>query len=75
MALRERSDGQSIVGTDIVQGILAVNTKAGTASALILLQPDGTEKALWFQNDGKLYVGTRAQAAALSGGTVVGSQA
>jgi hypothetical protein len=75
MVLTQRREGQSAFGTPKVTGcMVAVDTKAGTASGLLLLQPDGTEKVLWVQNDGKLYIGTFTQFTTLSGGTAVGGQ-
>ena len=75
MALTLRRAFQTIFGSPLGESTVAVDTKAGTASAVALVQPDGTEKVLWIQNDGKVYVGTAAQRTALTGGTVVGSQA
>lgn len=76
MGLSDRVDGQTTFGTPRIAGCLvAVNTKAGTASGIVLVSPDGTERVLYIDDTGDLKVGTRANFAdANNAGTVVGSQ-
>jgi len=73
-AFQERAEGQSNVGSTRTRSALAVNTAAGTASGLILVDSAGVEYVLWVDTTGDLQIGTRAQWIALTGSAVVGSQ-
>lgn len=76
MALTDRVDGQTAFGSPRIAGcIVAVNTKDGTASGIVLLQPNGTEKVLYVNDTGELTIGTRANfTTPNSAGTKVGGQ-
>lgn len=75
MPMTPRVHGESVVGSPHVQSTLAVDTKAGTASGLVLLDPAGVEYVLWVDSTGDLKVGTRADHATPDvAGTVIGTQ-
>lgn len=62
MVLTDRKEGQTAFGSPRVPSCtVAVNTKAGSASGVVLLSSNGTEVLLWARNDGSLWRGTRTQ--------------
>ena len=74
-AFQERTAGQTTFGSLHENACLvAVQTKAATASGLCLIQPNGTEKVLWVNDSGELWISTRAEFIAMSGGAKVGGQ-
>jgi hypothetical protein len=75
MAMTERVDGQYAVGNPKKQCIFFVDSKAGTASAIGLLDSSGFEHFLWFDVDGTLRTGSRTDLATPdSAGTIIGTQ-
>lgn len=75
MTEKPTTGGQTTFGSD-KEGphVLFSNGKAGFASGIGLLQPNGTEKILWVNDSGELQIGTRAQFVAMTGATKVGAQ-
>lgn len=77
MALTERPTGvsQTTFGSNRDQGLVAINTKLGTASGLVLVDSAGVEYVLWVDTTGDLKIGTRADLVTPdSAGTVIGGQ-
>lgn len=74
MAATDRVSGETRFGSNRQQSTVAINTAAGTASGLVLLDSAGVEYVLWVDTTGDLQIGTRAQHLALTGATVVGNQ-
>lgn len=73
MAFTERpSYGQSATGNG--RGLPHAFVVNGSSSALVLLDSNGVEYAVWVTTAGKLQVGTRAQWEAQTGATTVGTQ-
>lgn len=73
----DRVDGQSTFGSTQVEDCrVRVITKAGSASALVLVDTAGVEQYLWVDNTGIVRVGTQAnfETAPNTAGTIVGTQ-
>ena len=76
MAVIPRQEGDTGFGDLRVESSVAVDSKAGTASALILVDSDGVEWVVWVDTTGDLRIGTRANRTddPNANGTIVGTQ-
>lgn len=59
MAAAERVDGQTVLGSRRLRGAAKVDSLAGTASGIVLIDSAGVEYVLWVDNAGELVIGTR----------------
>ena len=75
MAHTENVSGETVIGSSRTQCTVSVNTLAGTASGIVLLDTAGVEYVLWVDSTGDLMIGTRANfTTPNAAGTVVGGQ-
>ena len=74
MALTDRRDGQSAVGSPRVKGYLGVNSASGHASQLVLVDSAGAEWFIWVDTTGDLRISATDPTSYQADGTIVGSQ-
>ena len=75
MAHLERVDGQTTIGSKHSPGSLAVDSKLGIPSSLVLVDSAGVEYVIWIDVTGDLKIGTRANFVTPdAAGTVIGGQ-
>lgn len=74
-AFTARRDGQTVFGSDKVSDcVVAVNSKSGSPSGLILVDSAGVEYVLWVDTSGDLIISTYANFQSETSTTVVGTQ-